>query len=351
MYLNVGNSVLTMRYLLLLSIMLCCFSAWSDSLTSSAATHGKQLEPQGDQPNEQKHLDKNPAEKPPISIVVSPTINAPSHRNGDEQGSGDNRSSRRTLEILGSLITVAATIAIAIFTFTLSRSTKKLWQEAITSGKTAKDAADAIGVVASAMASNVELLRTTVNTNKEIAARQKTATELQLRAFVFPIDLIQLWEQIPGTELFAWRFSPTWKNTGNTPTKRLVTHTSGELRDSPFPAEIIKGTSSDTGFGLIPPGVTVRGGQAPGVGRSAISPEDILDIQSGKKAFYLFGWAKYFDVFEGTPMHITRFCWRITCVGDPFHFVPNSTNPTEMLRFNYLIHDTGNCADEECEQS
>jgi len=96
--------------------------------------------------------------------------------------------------------------------------------------------------------------------------------------------------------------------------------------------------------------MVVSGGQAPGAGRAAVSPQDILDMQSGKKMFYLFGWAKYFDVFEGSPAHVTRFCWRITCVGDPLHFIPDSKDPGEMLRFNFLYNETGNCADEECSE-
>ena len=96
--------------------------------------------------------------------------------------------------------------------------------------------------------------------------------------------------------------------------------------------------------------MVVSGGQAPGAGRAAVSPQDILDMQSGKKMFYLFGWAKYFDVFEGSPAHVTRFCWHITCVGDPLHFIPDSKDPGEMLRFNFLYNETGNCADEECSE-
>jgi hypothetical protein len=32
------------------------------------------------------------------------------------------------------------------------------------------------------------------------------------------------------------------------------------------------------------------------------------------------------------------------------HFIPDSKDPGEMLRFNFLYNETGNCADEECSE-
>ena len=51
------------------------------------------------------------------------------------------------------------------------------------------------------------------------------------------------------------------------------------------------------GTALIPPKITVMGGIAPTMPGAPISPQDILDIQQGRKFLYLWGWARYFDVF------------------------------------------------------
>ena len=47
------------------------------------------------------------------------------------------------------------------------------------------------------------------------------------------------------------------------------------------------------------------------------------------------------------PRHIfTRFCWVIIVVGDPTTYDPK----VDTLRFDWILHTEGNCADDECEQ-
>ena len=145
------------------------------------------------------------------------------------------------------------------------------------------------------------------------------------RAFVFTSGLQHYWE-IDGTGAYNWRFRPIWKNSGNTQTKRLRLYTECELRDSPLPLGFdFTTTRYQWGTGFSAPQTTYVGGIAPPYTLSAITPQDIIDVQQGRKYLYLWGWASYFDVFPNTPEHITRFCWSIAPVGDPFTYVPLSS--------------------------
>jgi hypothetical protein len=87
-------------------------------------------------------------------------------------------------------------------------------------------------------------------------------------------------------------------------------------------------------------------GQAPHMPGRGLTPQDILDIQSGAKVFYVWGWARYFDVLPNTPEHITRFCWQIMSTGNPITF--NPIGDADGVRFSWLGQPRGNCADEEC---
>jgi hypothetical protein len=132
------------------------------------------------------------------------------------------------------------------------------------------------------------------------------------RAFVFTVGLAPFWELDPTTNLYNWRFRPTWKNSGDTPTRRMIMHSECALRTTPLPEGFdFSYPTAYVGTALIPPNTETHGGIAPRSPAPAITPQDILDIQAGRKFLYYWGWAKYFDVFPDTPQHITRFCWQV----------------------------------------
>lgn len=72
-------------------------------------------------------------------------------------------------------------------------------------------------------------------------------------------------------------------------------------------------------------------------------------IQSGRKFLYLWGWVRYFDVFDTAEKdeHITRFCCQMVPGGDPVAFNPLA-NPPDGIKWDHISHATGNCADDEC---
>ncbi len=167
------------------------------------------------------------------------------------------------------------------------------------------------------------------------------------RAFIFCTGALPFWDLDPATNLYHWRFRPNWKNSGDTPTRKMTMHTECVLRDDPLPLGFdFNYPTAEIGTALIPPNTETGGGLAPRFPAPGISPQNILDVQSGKKVLYLMGWAKYSDVFPDTPEHVTRFCYQITPLGDAFTFNPNVV--PQSLTFPTIHHFEGNCADDDC---
>jgi hypothetical protein len=169
------------------------------------------------------------------------------------------------------------------------------------------------------------------------------------RAFVFASGIQPLYEPDANTDHFNWRVGPIWQNSGDTPTQGLRIYTDGFLSNVPIPAKFDFNQIDPRalpGPGMLGPKMSSAGGQAPHMPGPGLTPQDLLDIQNGRKFFYLWGWARYRDGLPGTPEHITRYCWRIICTGNPLLFNP-LVDPTSVRFFN--LHETrGNCADEEC---
>lgn len=70
-------------------------------------------------------------------------------------------------------------------------------------------------------------------------------------------------------------------------------------------------------------------------------------VKEGKKHLYIWGIAKYRDVFPATLEHITRFCvFAANIAGDPLKPWEEKTNPVDIVFANYDRH---NCADDDCD--
>ena len=175
----------------------------------------------------------------------------------------------------------------------------------------------------------------------------KDVTIARDRAYVFALGMNGAWELNPETSRYDWRFRPTWRNSGATPTRNMAMHTECVVRSSPLPAGFnFNYPTMQTGNALLPPTAEVPGEIAPAPPIAAVSAQDLVDAQRKLKFIYVWGWARYSDVFPGTAQHITRFCWLVTPVGDPLAFTPGNPN---ALRFATVHHADGNCADEECQ--
>jgi hypothetical protein len=169
------------------------------------------------------------------------------------------------------------------------------------------------------------------------------------RAFIFPESFRQTWDPPdPITNQFNWRFSVRWRNVGTTATRKLRTYSECEVRNSLLPQGYnFSYDEKRVVGGLIGPYSEMFGGSVPNI--TPVTPQDIADAQVGKKFIYLWGWVRYFDVFPGSPEHVTHFCWLITCTGDPMKFAPNTPTPPPTpgaLAFGFLQAPEGNYTDE-----
>jgi hypothetical protein len=189
------------------------------------------------------------------------------------------------------------------------------------------------------------------STNRQ-ALLTKEALIANNRAFVFAPNYSTFWERDPQTSHYNWRLRPMLRNNGNTPTLNMTMFVECEIRNTPLPANYqFAADALNTASCMIPPHVDLSGGLVPRMPGAAITPQDIIDAQNGRKFIYLWGIVRYSDVFPGTRPHITRYCYMITVTGDPIKFVPNTPGqpPTPgTLAFNLIHHSEGNCIDEGC---
>ncbi len=135
-----------------------------------------------------------------------------------------------------------------------------------------------------------------------------------------------------------------WKNVGGTPTKNLTIRTNYlatprrlpndyPFTDIPDPPS----TSTDTPSFAAPQGVVTA---AP----VSIPVEEVGQIVDGRKVIYVWGHADYRDVFSGTPLHTSQYCFVVTgFYGDIY-----STSPNETTVANTENCPTHNCLDDEC---
>lgn len=182
-----------------------------------------------------------------------------------------------------------------------------------------------------------------------LGREQSETARAELRAYVFATGVIPEFDLLPVNGHYNWRLRPEWTNHGSTQTRKLRLYSDCELRTTTLPVGFPFTEKHPFGTGLLPPHVSMNGGSAPILQNPAITPQDILDVIAGHKFLYLWGWARYFDVFPGTQEHITRFCFQITPGGNPTTFAPGqSATQHGNLRFGYVHHAEGNCADDEC---
>jgi hypothetical protein len=168
------------------------------------------------------------------------------------------------------------------------------------------------------------------------------------RAFVFPMGYRSFYEPYGTTGLYSWRFRPVWRNSGDTPTRNMIMHTRCILRNDALPTEFdFDAEPQPTGTALLAPNSEALGGVVPPYPDLAISPQDLAAVMSGQKFLYIWGWAQYSDVFDGTEKHITRFCWSLAPIGDPLSD-PSDPSNKKAMSWGWQMHTEGNCADDEC---
>lgn len=136
-----------------------------------------------------------------------------------------------------------------------------------------------------------------------------------------------------------------WKNGGTTSTVNLITHHNWAFTSTMMP----KGFDLTDKWRAGEPHIATPSFAGPqgeiGMEADEISPAIIGAVQSHNISLVFWGWARYRDVFQGTPTHVSRYC--VQLIG--FHGNALSTNPSEVVVPVYQNCPTHNCHDEECD--
>jgi hypothetical protein len=159
------------------------------------------------------------------------------------------------------------------------------------------------------------------------------------RAFVFLGDVTAT---VIGNNTVDFYFP--MENSGTTPTKDMRLHISYQWGPKPLPDNFdfpdlwSPGSPHVNRHTLLSPKGKI--GQH-------VGPISLPIVQAAihrQTHLYFWGWAKYHDVFQDTPLHVTKFCSEFVPLGQGEESAPAVT----MLRFTLEMCERHNCYDEEC---
>jgi hypothetical protein len=180
---------------------------------------------------------------------------------------------------------------------------------------------------------------------RQLAHLQKSS-ERQLGAFVFakalgvtPETITKAYTTTQGTweQPVSWVVAIMWENSGDTRTKNLFIHVSYQFFDGEMPEDFSFPDLGDQTriLTMIGPRATIASVEF----KFEASDPRALKVFEGKTHLYLWGWAEYDDIFEGTPRHRTEFCYEIFFVGAAF---------PGKAQLAHRMHRLHNAADEDC---
>jgi hypothetical protein len=217
--------------------------------------------------------------------------------------------------------------AVSFYTFILAIFTAVLGATAIVqirylrrADETAKIAADAV---------------------RDQASLTREAMLRTQRAFVFvkhvcvghQINLVQSTTGPLVEVVVGWNIGVQWENTGDTPTRDLVTHISIREFEGEMPADYdFPDLNETTTKSLLGPRAVCFSPIF------AIPDSQARQVFQKKNHLYLWGWAEYDDVFPGTERHRTEFCYELLFIA-PF---PSKSS------FTHKLHTRYNGAEDEC---
>ncbi len=137
------------------------------------------------------------------------------------------------------------------------------------------------------------------------------------------------------------------ENAGTTTAKYLEQHLSFQSRPDVLPKgwdypDLWSDSNRDVAFGYLGP--KAKGTLSPDRPISVVGLGWANAIQNNARLhLYMWGWVSYFDVFKGTPKHLTEFCYEV------IPFVTPTKIPTKVnVMAGYRRCVEHNCADEQC---
>jgi len=227
-------------------------------------------------------------------------------------------------------ISALSTLLIAAFTYTLWRSTSGLLRASNEQGTAIKTSAAQSTRAAGAMEGVATAVGISAETGKEIAARQKLVSEMQLRAYLSMIIGGGTFQDRPNNLKFSGQ--PLLVNNGQTPAFKIRYVKKAAILPAPLPDDFAW-PSPDTespGEDMIGPH---QNRVLTAVVDGFVADNDVADIKVGRgQGLYVWGTVTYEDAF-GAP-HQTDFChlllWLPDCKDGKIWgiYIPNRNNTT-----------------------
>lgn len=192
------------------------------------------------------------------------------------------------------------------------------------------------------MRASLQDAKTSSDAAKSSADTAKLAMIVGSRAYVHHSGMRWISHKNAVDGRIFWRLRPSWINQGATPTRSLHVFIHYEFRDNPLPEDYQFNIPDD--IESIP--TTIAPKSKIESAYFDIFGEDLAAVSKQKKYLYIWGVAKYRDVFPGTDEYITKFCIQAAAVmGDPLKSWEEKDNPVDIT---FSTHPRHNCVDDEC---
>lgn len=171
------------------------------------------------------------------------------------------------------------------------------------------------------------------------------ALKINRQPFVFVDDYKPFYEIDPAATqpediaaprlVSGWAFRPIWRNGGETQTRNLICHVDYEFRESPLPM----GHKFTDNHPVATP--MMLGPKSIGTGGNprTFKVDEVERVKKSERFLYMWSWVRYGDAFDPTRHRITRCCIQVVVLGNPAQ---------SSCTFQWLIHNEGNCSDDEC---
>jgi len=174
-----------------------------------------------------------------------------------------------------------------------------------------------------------------------VAVAQETAKR-ELRAYVYHAGIKWVSHKSSEDGRLFWRLHPIWSNSGNTPARQVLAYVEYIVQDTELTAEFLFNMPPEND--LAPVSIPAKGDITSRFHN--VFADELLAIQRGEKHLYVWGVAKYRDVFGGNETYVTRFCVKAGIImGNPL--VPWNQHDN-ALSIAFQFHHKNNCQDDDC---
>jgi hypothetical protein len=214
----------------------------------------------------------------------------------------------RVLDKHNGFFAALAGLAVALFTFTLWRSTDKLWDASREQSEDMKASISEAARAANAMENVADGIQTSVATNQIFLAQQRQFWAQQMRAYI-SVDVGGYNRQNRRRRL-RFDFKPNLVNAGLTPASDVLILSRLEIKDTAIPADFDFSLQDAPNHMRSVTTVFPRQGLFhAAVFRRDATIHEMRELLRGTQIFHLWGEVRYCDIFN--EPHRTNFSFLI----------------------------------------